>query len=231
MMKKTAGFIMGLSIFILIHHIIPSQEVKPMPEKGKEDKNIKLPEPKQKGTISLEECIQKRRSKRNFTPDPLSLEEISQLLWSMQGITEPERGLRAAPSAGALYPLEIYVVKSDGLFHYQPNGRLLETLGNKDIRPDLSRAALGQSFVAQAPVDFVICAVFERITSKYGERGVMYTHIEAGHAAQNLHLQAVALGLGSVPVGAFREEAVSKTLSLPADHKPLYILPVGHPSQ
>lgn len=230
-MKKTAVFLLGMSIFITIHIIIPSQEVKPMTEKGKEDKTVKLPEPRIKGTVSLEECIQKRRSKRSYTSDPLSLEDISQLLWSMQGITEPERGFRAAPSAGTLYPLEIYVVKSDGLFHYQPKGHLLETLGKEDLRSELSRAALGQSFVAQAPVNLVICAVFERVTSRYGERGVMYTHIEVGHAAQNLHLQAVALGLGSVPIGAFREEAVSKTLSLPADHKPLYILPVGHPAQ
>ncbi|MBN1902201.1 SagB/ThcOx family dehydrogenase [Candidatus Sumerlaeota bacterium] len=198
-----------------------------MPEKEKETKTIELPEPKTKGALSLEECIQKRRSRRNFISDPLSLEQISQLLWSMQGITEPERGFRAAPSAGALYPLEIYVLKSDGVFHYTPEGHILESLGKEDLRKNLGSAALGQTFIAHAPVNFVICAVLDRVTSRYRERGIMYAHIEVGHAAQNLHLQAVALGLDSVPVGAFREEAVSETLSLPVDHKPLYIIPVG----
>ena len=194
-------------------------------------KTIKLAQPKKKGDVSLEECIEKRRSKRRFTSENLTMEEISQLLWSMQGITDERRGFRAAPSAGALYPLELYVVKEDGLFHYEPNNHVLERLKGEDLRVPLSQAALGQQWVAAAPVDIVVCAVFERVSSKYGKRGTRYTHIEAGHAAQNLHLEAVALGLGSVPVGAFRDAEVNRVLSIPSDHEPLYILPVGHPEE
>jgi len=196
----------------------------------KAGKIIKLPAPRLKGTISLEECIQKRRSKRAFTAQGLTIDEISQMLWATQGITEPRMGFRSAPSAGALYPLEVYVVKADGLYHYQPAGHKLERLGDKDFRASLARAALGQQYVAQAPIDIVICAVYERVTAKYGNRGIRYTHIEVGHAAQNLLLEAVALGLGAVPIGAFRDDAVMELLSLPEDHKPLYIIPIGHPA-
>lgn len=197
---------------------------------GEMDKGaiISLPEPKLKGAVSLEEAIQKRRSKRGYSSKELGLQEISQLLWSVQGITEPRMGFRAAPSAGALYPLEVYLLKSDGLYRYLPDGHRLERLSGEDLRKPLARAALGQGFVAQAPIDIVICAVYERVCSKYGERGVRYTHIEVGHAAQNVHLQAVALGLGSVPIGAFSDNGVRKVLSLPKDHEPIYIIPVGY---
>ena len=200
---------------------------KMAPEKGK--KVIQLPAPRLKGEMSLEECIQKRRSIRSFEPRKLTLQEISQLLWAMQGITDERRGLRAAPSAGALYPLEIYLVKDDGVYHYEPHGHRLEVLGTKDVRDELVSAALRQSSVRQAAVNFVICAVYERVTTRYGEKGVRFTDMEAGHAAQNLHLEAVALGLASVPVGAFMEEGVAKALSLPKGHRPIYILPVGEP--
>jgi len=197
--------------------------------KENQKKLEKLPEPRKKGALSLEECIQKRRSKRSFDSKELTREEISQLLWSLQGITDKTRGFRAAPSAGALYPLEIYAVKSEGFYHYTPHDHTLKRLSKKDLREPLTKAALGQRYIAQAPFTIVICAVYERICSRYGERGVMYTHIETGHAAQNLLLQAVALNLGSVPIGAFREAEVTKALSLPEAHKPVYILPVGQP--
>ena len=205
-------------------------ETKMAPEKGKTV--IQLPAPRLKGEMSLEECIYKRRSIRSFESRKLTLYEISQLLWAMQGITDERLGLRAAPSAGALYPLEIYVVKDDGVYHYDPHGHRLEVLGTKDVRDELASSALGQSCVRQAAVNFVICAVYERVTTattKYGEKGVRFTDMEAGHAAQNLHLEAVALGLASVPVGAFMEEGVAKALSLPKGHRPIYILPVGEP--
>ena len=189
---------------------------------------IKLPAPKLKSVMSVEEAIYKRRSKRDFLKKDLSLEQISQLCFSAQGKTEKSWGLRAAPSAGALYPLEIYLVKSDGVFHYIPEEHKLLSIVKGDRRDELAAAALGQSFIAEAPVDIVITAVYQRTRGKYGTRAERYVHIEAGHAAQNIHLQAVALGLGSVPIGAFFDEAVKSVLNLPKDHEPIYIIPVGY---
>lgn len=196
--------------------------------RGEDMRTITLPKPKAKGVVSVEEAIRKRRSVRSYSSKGLTLEDISQLLWACQGITDDKRGLRAAPSAGALYPLEIYLAKNDGVFHYIPDGHELETLSAKDVKPELARASLGQSYVEEAPVDIIICAVYNRITSRYGQRGVLYTDIEVGHAAENVFLQAVALGLDSVPIGAFDEAAVAKILDLPKDTRPLYILPVGY---
>jgi SagB-type dehydrogenase family enzyme len=195
--------------------------------RGADMRKIDLPGPKLKGAISVEEAIQKRRSVRSYSSKGMSMADISQLLWACQGITDG-RGLRASPSAGALYPLEIYLVKDDGLFRYIPEGHRLEQVSDKDLKGDLAAAAYGQGFVKEAAIDIVICAVYERIASKYGDRGIRYTDMEAGHAAQNVFLQAVALGLDSVAVGAFEDAAVSKALNLPAGVRPLYILPVGY---
>ena len=195
---------------------------------GGEDMDAgKLPEPQTKGTVSLEETIEERRSERGFSQKPLREEQIGQLLWASQGITDP-RGLRASPSAGATYPLEVYYLTEDGVFQYLPRGHRYRKILGSDRRDDLSRASLGQTWVKEAPFSLVICAVYERTTKRYGERGEMYTHIEVGHAAQNVHLQAVALGLVSVPVGAFREKEVAKILNLPQEEIPLYIIPVGY---
>jgi SagB-type dehydrogenase family enzyme len=191
-------------------------------------KTIQLPEPRLKGPVSVEEAIQKRRSVRSYSPKELSTEDISQLLWACQGITDGRRGHRAAPSAGALYPLEIYVAKSDGVFHYIPKGHKLEKVSDKDVRRELADASHGQGFVGEAGVDIIITAVYERITSRYGERGIMYTDMEAGHAAQNVFLEAEALGLSSVPVGAFDPAKISGILKPTAGAKPIYILPVGY---
>jgi len=189
---------------------------------------ISLPRPKTKGTMSLEESISRRRSIRSFAPKELSLDEISQILWATQGITDKMQGFRAAPSAGALYPLEIYVVKSDGVFHYNVEEHSLEKIRSNDVREEIVRAAWGQSFIQQAPVSIVICAVRTRTISRYGSRGNRYVDIEVGHAAENLHLQAVALGLASVPIGAFTDSEVKRILTLPRDTEPIYIIPVGH---
>ncbi|MFH1355306.1 MAG: SagB/ThcOx family dehydrogenase [Candidatus Omnitrophota bacterium] len=189
-------------------------------------KEIKLPAPV-KSKFSLDQAMQNRRSKRNFSEKELSLSQISQLLWAGQGITS-EQGKRTAPSAGALYPMELYLLTKEGLYHYIPRGHKLKVVSESDLRRDLSASARGQSSVADAPLDIIICAVFSRVTGKYGERGVKYAYIEAGHIAQNIHLEAEALGLGSVPVGAFSDEEVSETLNLPEDTEPIYIIPVGY---
>ena len=198
---------------------------------------ITLPPPIKEGVLSVEEAIFQRRSIREYTEEPLKLQDISQLMWAAQGITDPERGKRAAPSAGMTYPLEIYVVVGSGgveglekgVYRYTPKNHTLTRTGVKDLRPQLARTALDQPWVREAPINIVITAVYERTTRRYGERGIRYVHLEAGHVGQNLHLQAESLGLGMVVVGAFRDKEVQEVLNLPADHQPLYIIPVGHP--
>lgn len=188
-----------------------------------------LPQPRLESATSLEEALAGRRSIREFTDTPLTSEEISQLLWAAQGVTHPT-GFRTAPSAGALYPLEVYVATADGVFGYEPAGHRLTALRRADAREALYRAALRQEAVRQAPAVFVVTAVYARTSAKYGaERSPRYVHLEAGHAAQNLLLQAMALDLGAVPIGAFYDEDVQAALGLPADHEPLYLIPVGHP--
>lgn len=209
------------------------KEEKKMPiEKSQ---TIFLPEPQISGKVSLEETISKRRSRRNFKDKALTLEQISQILWSAQGITNKEKGSRSAPSAGALYPLEIYLVVSDqgvedletGVYHFSPKENNLKMVKAGDYRDDLAKAGLGQSSINQAPVSIVITAIYERVTQKYGDRGKKYVHMEAGHAGQNIYLQAEALGLGTVVIGAFNDGQVKRVLSL-AEGEPLYIMPIGY---
>ncbi len=193
---------------------------------------LKLPEPRYDGDVSVEEALLKRRSVREYATGYLTLQEVSQLLWAAQGITDP-RGLRTAPSAGALYPLEVYLVVggvenlAPGVYKYIPDGHEILRILDGDKRAELADAALGQASVREAAVDIVITAVYERTTVKYGERGVRYVHLEAGHAAQNICLEATALNLGLVTVGAFYDEQVQTVLSLPENEQPLYIIPVG----
>jgi SagB-type dehydrogenase family enzyme len=190
---------------------------------------IKLPKPQKGGGVSLTAVLAQRRSMREFSDRDLTLSEIGQILWAAQGITEPREGLRTAPSAGALYPLEVYVTKKDGVFRYRPEDHSLIPILHEDVRKKLRRAALDQMYVEKAPCVFVITAIYERTTGKYGERGMRYVHMEAGHAAQNLLLQAVALGLGGVPVGAFHDGDIAQILDLNAEERPLYLIPVGKP--
>ena len=188
-----------------------------------------LPEPSTKGPLSLEETFLQRRSVREFSMEQLSTNEISQLLWAAQGITDPH-GFRTAPSAGALYPLELYVVLEGGVFHYDPNAHTLTRVNGGDLRSDLFSVSLKQEAVRNAPMILVVTAVISRTEAKYGRaRSPRYVHLEAGHAAQNALLQAVSLGLGAVPIGAFEDTRVQEVLGLPADHEPLYLIPIGHP--
>jgi len=198
--------------------------------------SIPLPEPETEGAVSVEEAISKRRSIREYSEEPITLHELSQLLWSAQGITDPIRKLRAAPSAGATYPIEVYVVIGEdcveglqsGVYHYVPHNHRIDLLLKGDLRSDLSAASLGQAWIAEAPMNIVITAVYERTTARYGDRGTRYVHMEAGHVAENIYLEATALNLGTVTVGAFNDEEVQKVLGLPDDCEPLYVMPVGH---
>lgn len=187
-----------------------------------------LPAPVDRG-LTLVRALEARRSVRDFFTRPLSEAEISQLLWAAQGVTHGD-GYRTTPSAGALYPLELYVATSAGLFHYIPGGHRLARLGKTDLRTAMQNAAFGQPAIGSAAAVFVVAAVYRRTAAKYGaERGARYVHIEVGHAAQNLLLEAAALGLGAVPVGAFDDPALARALNLPTEQEPLYLMAVGEP--
>ena len=193
---------------------------------------VKLPAPNYDGRVSVEHALLARRSVRSFSTDSISPEEISQLLWSAQGITSP-KGYRTAPSAGALYPLEVYAVLGNvgkipaGIYKYLIGKHALLRTVAGDCRMDIGRAALNQSFIARAPVILLFSTVDERVTNKYGERGLKYILMEVGHAAQNVCLQAVALGLSTVVVGAFRDEEISTIANLAKNELPIYIMPIG----
>ena len=197
---------------------------------------IKLPPPTLKGKVSVEEAISRRRSIRRFKAQPLTLNQLSQILWSAQGITEIGE-LRAAPSAGATYPLEIFILTGNqtvesldaGIYHYEVADHLLALHFPGDLRLELAQAALDEGFIAAAPADIVVCALYSRTSYRYGRRGERYVHMEVGHVGENVHLQAVALGLGTVMVGAFDDEEVRKILQLEEQFKPLYIMPLGKP--
>lgn len=201
----------------------------------KDNQPIYLPPPRPRGKISLEEALARRRSIRDFTPRPLSLSHLSQMLWATQGISEPLRQFRTAPSAGATYPLDVFVVCgqngveniSEGVYQYNPEEHALSRHLAGDLRRELARAALNEAFIYRAPLNIVLCVEYQRTTWRYGSRGERYVHIEVGHVGQNIYLQAVALGLSTVAVGAFRDEEVSRVLYLDKDCQPLYIMPVG----
>jgi SagB-type dehydrogenase family enzyme len=188
---------------------------------------VPLPSPAATGPVSLESAIGKRRSLRAFRPDPLPMDTIGQLLWAGQGLTSPD-GKRAAPSAGALYPLELYVVTPQQVMHYLPDGHRTETRAVSDLRPELKAAAVGQSTVGAAPVVLVVAAVPSRLKHRYGAQAEAFVQIEVGHAAQNILLQAAALELAAVPVGSLDPSRAADTLALPPDQTVLYLIPVGH---
>ena len=196
---------------------------------------LKLPGPSSQGRMSVEEALQKRRTVRHFAQRGLDLAQVSQLLWGTDGVSDP-RGLRTAPSAGATYPLEIYLVVGErgvaglapGLYQYRPQGHALNLTQKGDLRAKVSRACLHQTWMAEAPVMVVFAAEFRRSKARYGERGIRYTHMEVGHAGQNLFLQAEALGLACGIVGAFQDRTLQEILKLPSSHEPLLVMPVGY---
>jgi SagB-type dehydrogenase family enzyme len=192
---------------------------------------IDLPPPRTEGKLSLEEALAQRRSVRSFYRNrPLNLQDIAQLFWAAQGVTRGWGG-RTAPSAGALYPLEAYAATSKGVYRYLPADHRAETRLREDVREALWTAGLSQEALTLAAAIFVISAVYERTAQKYGGRAERYVKLEAGHAAQNLLLQAVALNLGAVVIGAFHDQDVAAALGLAVDEEPLYLIPVGHPMQ
>ncbi len=196
------------------------------------DNMMQLPEVVVDGQMSLEKAMSLRRSIRTYADEPLSLSDLSQLLWSAQGITN-ERGFRTAPSAGATFPLEMFVVAnrveglSKGIYHYLPFDHELELIRTDDVLEPLFRACLSQSMILEAGATLVFAAVFERTTARYGNRGERYVFNEIGHASQNVHLQSAALDLGTVVIGAYRDDDVEDILQLGDQYRVLYLMPVG----
>lgn len=192
--------------------------------------DIELPKPKFKGEMSLEESIYLRKSVRSFSDKEIEIEQISQLLWAAQGKNNSKR---TAPSAGAIYPLEIYVfIKKKGIYHYNFRRKELileiEEEQNENLLKQLAQFSLNQNFIYEASLNLIICIDFPKIIRGYGERGKRYALIEVGHCAQNVHLEAVSLGLGSVPIGAFQDKLIKDLLQLPENLDPIYIIPIGY---
>ncbi|HUT86298.1 MAG TPA: SagB/ThcOx family dehydrogenase [Elusimicrobiales bacterium] len=225
-MKKILAFFVMLIFCVAGANMLSS--------KKKTDGNlINLPKPSYSGKTSIEQALLQRRSVRSYANKPLTLKEISQLLWATQGITN-KSGFRTAPSAGANYPLELYAIiqnadgVSRGIYKYIPQGHKLKKVRETD-KIDFENMSL-QSWISKSPVIFAITAIYERITKRYGERAAKYVHMEAGHAAQNLQLQGISLNIGSCVVGAFSDDEISKMLGLSKTEKPLYLIPTGKKS-
>lgn len=194
---------------------------------------IQLPTPKYESNISVEEALLRRRSIRDYGNEQLSLSEVSQILWASQGITDKAEGLRTAPSAGALYPLEVYLVAANvtdlnpGIYKYNPRNHTLKKILEGDKRTEISNASLKQESINNSSAIVVITAIYERTSVKYGNRTERYVNIEVGHAGQNIYLQSVSLGLGTVMMGAFNDNALKKVLQLPDNEHPLALYPLG----
>jgi len=199
------------------------------PGRGSSRRIIQLTAPTLKGAISFEEALAKRRSVRAFSPRLLSFSQIGQLAWAGQGITDQQRGLRTAPSAGALYPIELFFATPEGLFVYRPQGHVLEQIAEQDIRPALASAAGGQQALAVAACDIVIAGSARKLAGQFREKARTYMLLEAGHVAQNIQLQAVCMGLGSVPIGGFDSRAVRRLCKLTQGLEAIYLMPVGYP--
>lgn len=198
---------------------------------------ILLPMPSHKGTVTVEEALKARRTKRSFKARSLTLKEFSQVLWAAYGVTAKVSGyhLKTSPSAGGLYPIDIYAVVgkdgvgtlAPGVYRFRPENHSIKCIKEGDLRAAVAKHSVHQMWMAKAPVMLVITGEYARCTIKYGQRGVMYTHIEAGHVGQNVFLQAEAIGLKAGIVGAFNNKQIIKTIGIPSSHNPLLIMPVG----
>ena len=200
---------------------------------------IKLPEPTLQG-MTVEDAIRARRSIRSYSPDSLDPVEVSQLLFAAQGITgkRGSRLLRAAPSAGATYPIEVYVVVgrvrglAPGIYHYLPREHALEVVRKGEYGDSLAAVCLGQTMPREAALSIVLTAIPERTTSVYGERGLRYIYMEAGHVSQNICLEATSLGLGAVPIGAFFDARLRRLLGICDESEmSLYVNCIGRPAK
>lgn len=231
MRKVFACSLLSSCIFLALCFISPINAGGEEPE---EPTTIELPKPKTDGKVSIENALSVRRSVRKYQDVPATLEEVSQILWSAQGVTGTTGGiqLRTCPSAGATYPLEVYLVAGNvkgleaGIYKYLPSSNKLQEILTGDKRAELSKACYGQVWVKKAPFSIVFCAVYER-TKKYGDKAPMFVHMEMGHASQNVYLQAVSLNMGTVAIGALTPDEVKKVLKINNNEVPLYAMPLG----
>ncbi|HOS98321.1 MAG TPA: SagB/ThcOx family dehydrogenase [Deltaproteobacteria bacterium] len=232
-LRAMGGFMACLPVWFLAVHF-PS--VLPVLAGTGKEARMKLPKPRLDGSLSVEKAISVRRTVRSFSPKTLTLEQLSQILWSAQGITDPRGFKRASPSAGALYPLELFAVVGHdgvvdlgaGIYHHEPREHAMSLVAEGDHREELARASLSQFWMAKAPLSIVICAEYHRITGKYGTRGERYAVIESGHMAQNIFLQSLALGLEAAVVGAFTNAEVRRVIRARTGIDPLLVMPVGY---
>lgn len=238
-MRKASVICLLFVVVLVVASLLTMRLAFPQdkPEKPREVKVVQLPGPKLKGKMSLEEAIKKRRCVRRYKEKPLSLAQLSQLLWAANGVTGKKSYYRAAPSAGALHPLDFYVVVGkgsvkgldEGVWHYNPPRHTIDRVTEGDLRGGLQNAALRQKQVGTAQVVIVVTVEYRRTTKKYGDRGNRYAIMDAGFASENLFLQVQTLGLAACVVGAFRDAQVSKLLNLPKTHEPLLLLTIGYP--
>jgi SagB-type dehydrogenase family enzyme len=231
---KVIGLFCLWGYFAIPHKLLSYEKKIPLPRKG--GGRMRLPDPITDGDVSLEMTIHQRRTVRSFHGKALTLNQFSQLLWTAQGVTDPGGFKRAAPSAGALYPMDIYGAVGDGcieglgpgVYLYDPAAHSLSLAQKGDARRDIAMASLEQMWMSHAPITFVITAEYRRITGKYGRRGVRYAMIEAGHIGQNIFLQSQAMGLAAGIVGAFEDREVIRIMGIKDNREPLLIMPVGY---
>lgn len=235
---KTAHVLLGLLVIMLLFALTAcsTDSNNTEPPANNRSGMIKLPPPILESECSLEETIYSRVSRRSFSGEALTLQQIAQLLWAAQGkgVDGVTGASRTAPSAGATHPIEIYLAVGNvesiepGLYRYHFAEHNLEILSDNDIRADLARAALNQQCIADAPVSIILAAEYQRTTLRYGDRGIRYVHMEIGHITQNIYLQCESLGLGTVAIGAFTDQDVKSLLGVAEE--PLMIMPVGKPA-
>jgi len=231
---KATGLMCLYGSLLIPQRVFPN--IKKIPCKQKGGGGMQLPGPTTDGDVSLEMTIHQRRTVRSFHSKALTLTQLSQLLWAAQGITDPAGFKRAAPSAGALYPMDIYgAVGEDcikglnpGVYLYNPATHSFSLTQEGDSRRNIAMASLGQMWMSYAPITFVVTAEYSRITGKYGQRGVRYAMIEAGHIGQNIFLQSQAMGLEAGIVGAFEDQKVIQVMGIKSTHEPLLLMPVGY---
>ncbi len=237
--RKFIVFFLIIIIIVAGVYFLWRIEERPMVAIVESENGFSLPPPHREGGLTVEDAIRQRRSRRDFTDEPLTLLDLSLICWAGQGVTELSWGLRAAPSAGATYPLTLFLVVGEGgvvgiaagIYEYLPETHTLRIISYGDQREPLRKAALNQIWVGRAPVTVVIVAEYSRTTKRYGERGEMYVDNEVGCVAENIYLQVESLNLGTVLVGAFDDNEVQNILSLDHEKTPCGLMPIGHPEK
>ena len=216
--------VLGLAILMLLSLCL--MDPSALAQGKRSGEAFKLPPPRYESEVSIEKALLERRSIRSYKEEPLTLNDLSQVLWAAQGITEPKKGLRAAPSPRAVYLLEIYVLPGNvtdlpmGTYRYEPQGHELVKTADGNKKAELFQAA-GQAPIKNAPLALVITGLSEKTQNP------AWMYLEAGHAAENVYLQSVSLKLGTVAMAGFKEDEVRKVLNLPEKERVIYIMPIG----